>query len=84
MLPFQGSADVHWRHPLAQAADPAARQLLANCQLGSIRVQPAFGHMALLQAIQHHVQTVIVMLKLVSRCTVLAQCPSVASLALTL
>ena len=67
VLPFQASAEVHWRHPLAQAADPAARQLLANCQLGSIRVQPAFGHVALLQAIQHHVQTGIAMLRQVSR-----------------
>ena len=67
VLPFQASAEVHWRHPLAQAADPAARQLLANCRLGSIRVQPAFGHVALLQAIQHHVQTGVAMLRQVSR-----------------
>ena len=67
VLPFQASAEVHWRHPLAQAADPAARQLLANCQLGSIRVQPAFGHVVLLQAIQHYVQTGIAMLRQVSR-----------------
>ena len=68
VLPFQASAEVHWWHPLAQAADPAAHQLLANCQLGSIRVQPAFGHVALLQAVQHHVQTGIAMLGQVSGC----------------
>ena len=82
MLPFQAMADVHWRHPLAQAAEPAARQLLANCHLGSIRVQPAFGHVALLQAVHHHMQTGTAMLRQVSRCSYQTQCSRFASLAL--
>ena len=56
MLPFQASTEVHWHHPRAQASDPAARRLTAKCHLGAIRAQPAFGHIALLQALQQQMK----------------------------
>ena len=56
MLPFQASADINWHHPLALAAQPAARRLIASCHLGTIRVQPAFGHIGLLQALHQQMK----------------------------
>ena len=51
VLPFKASADIEWHHPLAQAADPAARRLMATCHMGAVRVQPTFGHVPLLRAV---------------------------------
>jgi len=56
VLPFQASADIKWHHPLALAAQPAARRLIASCHLGTIRVQPAFGHIGLLQALHQQMK----------------------------
>ncbi len=56
MLPFQASADIKWHHPLALAAHSTARRLIASCHLGTIRVQPAFGHIGLLQALHQQMK----------------------------
>lgn len=68
ILPFQALADVHWHHPMTLAENPAARRVTANCQLGSLRAQPAFGHIPLLQALHHHIKAGTAMVKPVSKC----------------
>ena len=66
VLPFQASADVNWHHPLASAADLAARRLTATCRLGTIRAQPGFSDIGLLQALHQHLKAGLDTFKLVS------------------